>query len=133
MSAPVFWGTTISSERSTLVRRCPSDPDLFTCIPIEGVSRIEEQRSQDKDEARGKGTYGVSGGKLLFRSDNGARALGLVQSSLSTDNGFPLGRSAAGFAADFSHGIPVVSHNVGMGFGEDEKFEVLKYGSYVSS
>lgn len=60
-------------------------------------------------------TYGVSGCVFFFCADDGAGALGLVQSSFASDDGFALGGAAAGFASDLGDRVPVVCHDGGGG------------------
>ena len=58
-----------------------------------------------------KGTYRITGGKLLFGGDYLAAALSSVESSFTTDNSLALGGATSSFAADFGNGVPVVSHD----------------------
>lgn len=65
MLTPISWGTfcgaTMSSERSTLVRRWPSEPDLLACWG-------EFSREGNEGEGRVEGawwvmSWGVKGGE----------------------------------------------------------------------
>jgi len=53
-------------------------------------------------------TYCVTSSELLLRADDSASTLGLVQSSLSSDDSLTLSRAAARLASDLGDSIPVV-------------------------
>lgn len=53
-------------------------------------------------------TYGVACGEFLLGADDGATALGLVDGSLSSDDGFTLRGASAGLAPNLGYGIPIV-------------------------
>lgn len=53
----------------------------------------------------------ITCGELLFRADDGAGALGLVQGCVAADDGLALRGTAAGLAADLGDGVPVVCHD----------------------
>lgn len=58
-------------------------------------------------------TYGVAGGVLLLRGQDGTAALSGIESSLSTDYGLARTAGAVSLAADLGDLIPIVRHLVG--------------------
>ena len=57
--------------------------------------------------------YRVACSEFLFCTDDGARALSLIQSAFTADDGLALRSSAMGFAPDLRDGVPVVGHGFG--------------------
>jgi hypothetical protein len=55
-------------------------------------------------------TYGVTGGELLFCSDDGSAALGGVEGALASYDCLSCGTAAAGLAANLGDTIPVFRH-----------------------
>lgn len=92
----------MSSERSTLVRRWPSTPDL--------VAFCLSGQKGDGGEVSWIGAYGIASCKFLFGADDVAISLSSVQSCLAADDGLSLRRTTGDLAADFGDGIPVVRH-----------------------
>jgi hypothetical protein len=105
-------GLTISSDRSTLVRCCPSEPVRYIGIAI-GLVLLAALCVIDRRRAKGfAGAYRVRAGKLLFSGDGTARTTSSIQSRLAA-NDFFLGCSTTGtdFASDLGNGIPIlISH-----------------------
>lgn len=112
MSALTFWTGTMSSERSTLVRRCPSTPGLLLWGDVRRTFCAREWLGEYGS------AYRIPGGELLLRTNDGSTSLRSVESGFATDDRLFLRRSASDFAADFGNGIPIVHDVRGSEFEE---------------
>ena len=103
----------MSSERSTLVRRWPSEPDLLACCK-DLVLRLHEDNTciivVEKKMGFGRGglSYYVSRGEFLLCTDDSTSTLGSVESSFSSNDGLTLSASAADLAPNLGNRVPVV-------------------------
>ena len=78
-------------------------------------------RNAEPVDRKTDSTHGVGASELLLGPNDGAGALGGVEGGLALDDGLALAAAeaaAAGLAADFRHGFPVlVGHCVCFGVG----------------
>ena len=107
ISAGTLFGAMMSSERSTFVRRWPSVPDLPAFERRQSISDGDKGGGEER-YLKYLETYSVACGKFLFGANDGSATLGLVNCSLSSDDGFALRGASAGLAPDFGYGVPIV-------------------------
>ena len=72
------------------------------------VMRRDQGRGEETGSEGSGRTYSVACGEFLFSADDGSAALGLVDCSFSSNDGFALRGASAGLAPDFGHGVPIV-------------------------
>jgi len=76
-------------------------------------------------------TYGVAGGILLLRGQDGAAALGCIEGCLSADYGLALTPGAASLASDLGDLIPVVRHFEGVVVGGAVRMSLVEITSLL--